>query len=493
MPFPIILWGAAALGTAIAGKYIYDAVTEDGGSSSSSSSSSGPSREEVQQREKEAIYTDFQKEFLKFWQNEDQLLCLKDDDALTSCQKLPDQVRTAAITPARALEMLYTYECEKTCLNDITPIEDVEFFFTMSFFADDCESMIESINNSISLTELSPETDTSFEIMNDFFGNGSENENIDDIFPSLPRMAFADNYELCKDEGILSSLRAACAMERSEALGSLQGDWQRLTPELERSWNDVKNLEKADAEGSEPRVVVCGLLKAGKSSLLNALFDDPSNQHFPTAATRKTVCNQCEVLNGICFVDTPGLDHDGQDTKEAESSYAGADLLLFVHNGEKELEEQQLLLLQNLQAMHPMLEHRLLVVITYKEGAGENLQRLEETIRQKIRERCSFEPRIFAVDSRSYRHQNERVRATSGIAELRTAIEAYCHDRSDQLKIERKERMSAALSALTAAVNCVGNAIHNDRKKLTKQHNNIRKAFAKLVHDKKALVDGVGK
>lgn len=481
MPFPALLWGAAALGTAIAGKFIYDAVTEDGGSSSSSSSSSGPSREEVQQREKEAIYTDFQKEFQKFWQNEDQLLCLKDDDALTSCQKLPDQVRIAAITPARALEMLHSCECTKTCLDNITPIKNVELFFTISFF-DNCDDMIESINTSILYTETFDETD-----------NLSENEEIDDIFPSLPRMAFAEHYELCRDEGILSSLRKACAKERSDVLGCLQSDWQRLTPELEHCWNDVRNLEAADAEGSEPRVVVCGLLKAGKSSLLNALFDDPSNQHFPTAATRKTVRNQSEVLNGICFVDTPGLDHDGKDTKEAEDSYSGADLLLFVHNGEKELEERQLLLLQQLQAMHPMLENRLLVVITYKEGAGENLQRLEETIRQKIRERCSFEPRIFAVDSRSYRHQNERVRATSGIAELRTAIEAYCHDRSDQLKIERKERMSAALSALTAAVNCVGNAIHNDRKKLTKQHNNIRKAFAKLVHDKKALVDGVGK
>lgn len=488
MPFPALLWGAAALGTAIAGKYIYDAVTEDGGSSSSSSSSSGPSREEVQQREKEAIYTDFQKEFLKFWQNEDQLLCLKDAVALNSCQELPDQVRTAAITPARALEMLYTYECKKTCLNDITPIRDVESFFTRSFSSDDCDSMIERINNSISLTEPCGTLFGALVRPNPIYMATTKI-----IFPSLPRMAFADNYELCRDEGILSSLRAACATERSEALGSLQGDWQRLTPELERSWNDVKNLEKAAAEGNEPRVVVCGLLKAGKSSLLNALFDDPSNQHFPTAATRKTVCNQCEVLNGICFVDTPGLDHDGQDTREAESSYAAADLLLFVHNGEKELEEQQLLLLRNLQAMHPMLEHRLLVVITYKEGAGENLQRLEETIRQKIRERCSFEPRIFAVDSRSYRHHNERVRATSGIAELRTAIEVYCHDRSDQLKIERKERMSAALSALTATVNSVGTAIQVDRKKLTQQHNRIRKAFAKLVHDKKALVDGVGK
>lgn len=488
MPFPALLWGAAALGTAIAGKFIYDAVTEDGGSSSSSSSSSGPSREEVQQREKEAIYTDFQKEFQKFWQNEDQLLCLKDAVALNSCQELPDQVRTAAITPARALEMLYTYECKKTYLNDITPIRDVESFFTRSFSSDDCDTMIERINNSISFTE----GHCSF-LGSVIKSNPVHKVAMASIFPSLPRMAFADNYELCKDEGILSSLRAACAKERSDVLGCLQSDWQRLTPELEHCWNDVRNLEAADAEGSEPRVVVCGLLKAGKSSLLNALFDDPSNQHFPTAATRKTVRNQSEVLNGICFVDTPGLDHDGKDTKEAEDSYSGADLLLFVHNGEKELEERQLLLLQQLQAMHPMLENRLLVVITYKEGAGENLQRLEETIRQKIRERCSFEPRIFAVDSRSYRHQNERVRATSGIAELRTAIEAYCHDRSDQLKIERKERMSAALSALTAAVNCVGNAIHNDRKKLTKQHNNIRKAFAKLVHDKKALVDGVGK
>ena len=154
MPFPLLLWGAAAVGAAVAGKAIYDAVTDEGSSSSTTSSSSGPSREEVQKRQLESVYTDFQKEFREFWQREDQLLCLKDDDALTECQELPEQVRTSAITPARALEMLYGYERKKSCLDTLTPIKDVELFFSMGTF-DDPNEMMESINTSIGFDEAS--------------------------------------------------------------------------------------------------------------------------------------------------------------------------------------------------------------------------------------------------------------------------------------------------------------------------------------------------
>lgn len=503
--------GAAALGAAVAGKVIYDAVTDEGSSSSSSSSTSsstsGPSREEVQQQELESIYQDFQKEFREFWQGEDQLLCLKGQIGLSLCEKLPDLTRQNCISPDNAFVKLKELEKEKSCIKEITLINIAQL---LSEKFSTCSRMTELVNAALPW-DMYAAGGTAFpgaifaasgtvaapllnNIMNNIIVNTVQEAELLEkpVNPDAPpRIAFADHYELCRDEGTLSSLFAACSTERTEVLDSLPENWQRLTPELSHCWKEVQNLEAATADGNEPRVVVCGMLKAGKSSLLNSLFDDRTNQHFPTARSRKTLKNQSEVRNGIRFIDTPGLDYNEKDTEEAHNAYAGADLLLFVHEGTKELEEIQLAFLQELQAMHADLEKKLLFVITSKEESGNELDALKAQISGKIRQRCDFSPEIFAVENTSYRSGKEQVRASSGIPELRSVIENRCRSIGDRLAEQREERRSKAIDALKAALEAVAMPIRQDRKNLEKCHSRIRKSFAQMVKDKKALVDEV--
>lgn len=509
MPFPFLLWGAAAVGAAVAGKAIYDAVTDEGSSSSTSSSSSGPSREEVQRRQLESVYKDFQKEFRKFWQDEDQLLCLKGQQGAAICESLPELVRQSEVSPDAALVKLHEIEKEKSCIGNID-LKNIEDFLSEKFST--CEKMTARINEALpwdvrgmmkSGAVAAPLIGAA---MFGMCGKGTGGiagaplqaallleqvlgAQVDPDAP--PRIAFADHYELCRDEGTLATLLAACAPERTGALPALPGDWPRLTGELAQRWKEAQDIEAAGAEGEEPRVVVCGMLKAGKSSLLNSLFDDPTNQHFPTARGRKTLKNQSEVHNGIRFVDTPGLDYNAGDTEEAKSAYAGADLLLFVHDGAKELEEIQLGFLQDLFAMHSDLEEKLLVAITSKDESGSQLEALKAKIAEKVRERCGFAPDIFAVENTSYRSEKEKVRASSGIPELRVAIENHCRDIGDRLAQQRAERRATAMEALTAALEAVARPIRKERKQLKEHHSSIRKSFAEMVRNKKTLADEV--
>lgn len=466
MPLPLLLWGAAAVGTAIAGKLIYDKVTEDDYSSSTTSSSSGPSREDLQRRELETLYSDFQNEFREFWKNEDQLLCLKGESALQQYKALSKAVCDNRLAPREALEQRKLLEMDKASVANAMIIDNVANFLSERFSSS--ERMIDRVNAALP---------------------GCYALSSEDAKP--PRIAFAENYDLCRDEYWLSKLIFACAPDRVEALEDVPGDWNRLTPELARRWKDVQDFEATTAEGGEPRVVVCGLLKAGKSSLLNSLFDDPSNQHFPTARNRKTMTNQSEVRNGICFIDTPGLDYNNKDTEEAKIAYAGADLLLFVHNGSKELEEGQLVFLRELHDMYDDLADRILFVITSKEEAGADLEALKDKISERVMERCVFSPEIFAVENTSYRSDKEKVRASSGITELRAAIEAFCLARAARLEDQRRERHANVLHALKVAVYDVVEAILEDRKKHVDSQVRIRNAFAKMVENKKVQVDGV--
>lgn len=449
MPFPFVIWGAAALGAAVAGKLIHDAVTDNGGGSSSSTSTttSGPSQAKLNRRAREIIYADFLKEFKQLWQEEDQLLCLKDRKSLDKYKQLAEQVRNNLLTPEKALCDLKELEKDK---GDLTISE-----YNKSFLEIDFDNRMEMINF----------------INEKFFTERT----------FAPKMEFADHYELCRDEYWLQFLYNAQGKGNMAKLGNFPDSWRRMTPELLKCWQDVQSLEAASIEGNEPRVVVCGMLKAGKSTLLNSLFDDPTNQHFPTARTRKTRENQSEILNGIRFIDTPGLDYNSDDTKEAQNAYTGADLLLFVHDGSKELEEIQLKFLKQLQEIHPDLSQKMIFVITSKLESGNKLDALRANILEKIMQRCGFSPDIFAVENNSYRSQKEKIKASSGIYELRTAIENFCHKINDNLENSRGGRKIAALDALNKAIEKIAVPVMKDRQELSNHHEEIFNTFKKIV------------
>lgn len=464
MPFPFVIWGAAALGAALAGKAIYDAVTDSdsSGGSSATIKKEGPSQEELKKEEREKIFEDFQNKFRELWRHEDQLLCLKDAESLGKCRQLLTDVRNNNILPGEAFNTLKTLEMEKENIA-LTRIGSPGSFIGKNFSTR--YLMIENLNETLMKGFLY-----------DF---------------SYPKIEFADHYDLCRDEYWVKFLNDAIIEANIVELRNLPQDWRRITPVLLKQLQDVQNLEAACDEGIEPRVVVCGMLKAGKSTLLNSLFDDPTNQHFPTARTRKTRENQIEVLNGIRFIDTPGLDYESDDTEEAKKAYMGADLLLFVHDGSKELEENQFEFLKQLQEMHPDLSQKIIFVITSKLQCGSNLDALMRIISEKIIQRSGFSPEIFAVENNSYRSQKEKVKASAGIYELREAIENHCKKISVNLEKLRAERKIAAREALKKIIADVSAPVVNDRQELVKQHEEIFNSFKKMITASKEQLDRV--
>ncbi|MBK1642118.1 hypothetical protein CKO12_09560 [Chromatium okenii] len=56
------------------------------------------------------------------------------------------------------------------------------------------------------------------------------------------------------------------------------------------------------------KVIACGMLNAGKSSLLNALTDQLENEVFATGPVRTTTKKAELSHHQFIFTDTPGLD-----------------------------------------------------------------------------------------------------------------------------------------------------------------------------------------
>lgn len=91
----------------------------------------------------------------------------------------------------------------------------------------------------------------------------------------------------------------------------------------------IEDLKKRENEQNSWLIVNAGLLKAGKSSLFNAIA---GKDVFETDVVRATIQNKKVELDNYALLDTPGLDACEADDITAFSGYLDADLILFVHN-----------------------------------------------------------------------------------------------------------------------------------------------------------------
>jgi tRNA U34 5-carboxymethylaminomethyl modifying GTPase MnmE/TrmE len=183
----------------------------------------------------------------------------------------------------------------------------------------------------------------------------------------------------------------------------------------------------AQHQGQSLRVTTCGLLKAGKSSLLNALTDHLKKEFFPTGAARTTIRNQTLSHERFIFVDTPGLDATDSDDAEARKGIQDADVLLFVHHpGTGELHGAEVEFLKWI-AREPGartgLESRLVVILSHLDSHQDDMEDILKRVQDQIRACLGIKPHFFSISFTRYckgqlENKTELV-AHSGIPALR--------------------------------------------------------------------------
>ena len=182
---------------------------------------------------------------------------------------------------------------------------------------------------------------------------------------------------------------------------------QKLNQYLNDGGQLTSALDSALAATAQPlRITTCGLLKAGKSSLLNALTDHLETELFATGAVRTTVQNQTLSHQDFIFVDTPGLDATEEDDKEAWNALSTADVLLFVHDpGVGELDQAEINFLSKLAGQpgaQQGLEERLVVILTRLDSNEEVIDAIAQKVQNQIKNCLGIEPRLFQISFTSY-------------------------------------------------------------------------------------------
>ena len=188
-------------------------------------------------------------------------------------------------------------------------------------------------------------------------------------------------------------------------------------------------LQKAPTNQSEkPLVVVWGLMNAGKSSLLNMLTQHIEQEFFKTNDFRETTEVCAYEADQYIYLDTPGLDANAADNLEALKGIKKADVVLFVHQLQGELEANEVEFLKDVRTSFGQYAEKNIILILSKVDK-EDRSKVDQ-IQKRVLEQCEqylgFQPQCFQISNTLYqqgiqKHKDGLVRH-SHIEDLKQCI-----------------------------------------------------------------------
>lgn len=217
---------------------------------------------------------------------------------------------------------------------------------------------------------------------------------------------------------------------------------------------------------NETVIVNTGLLKAGKSSLFNAIFE--SAEKFRTKSVRATIENQAEHLCGRTYIDTPGIDAQEADEVKARFAIKKADVVIYVFNLDcGGLEKKEIDYLKSLTAGSENSGEKFsnfIFVGTFldKIEASQNISasRIVDHARKQLEDNFGITAGVICVSSPRYlkgiTEGKEELIKRSGFNELKTAIAAKLDSNRGAIENARKSKYRAALNKVikTLAAEC---------------------------------------
>ncbi|MEO9241113.1 GTPase [Pseudomonas inefficax] len=235
-------------------------------------------------------------------------------------------------------------------------------------------------------------------------------------------------------------------MDRTKRLEALEAEYQLFAS------------QRDNAPLAKPRIAAWGLVKAGKSSLLNMLSGHASQEHFQTGDVRTTRTNQALELANYVLVDTPGLGYDQRDTQQANQGLDAADVVLFVHAPPGELDEEEVALLDQLRSAYgqDVGERVVLVVSQLDKMQDGDLATVKETIERQALIHLGTAPECFVISNTRFKSGVEKNKPglceKSGIPQLSQHLQTLSKSLARSLAEARLKRLARRASELGAQI-----------------------------------------
>lgn len=194
----------------------------------------------------------------------------------------------------------------------------------------------------------------------------------------------------------------------------------------------------------KPVIVTWGLMNAGKSSLLNMLTQHIEQEFFKTNDFRETTEVSAYEGDQYIYLDTPGLDANTADNLEALKGIKKADVVLFVHQLQGELEANEVEFLKDVRTSFGQYAEKNIILILSKVDK-EDRSKVDQ-IQKRVLEQCEqylgFQPQCFQISNKLYqqgiqKHKDGLVRH-SHIEDLKQSINSIVSN----TQVVRQERLN---------------------------------------------------
>ena len=194
----------------------------------------------------------------------------------------------------------------------------------------------------------------------------------------------------------------------------------------------------------KPVIVTWGLMNAGKSSLLNMLTQHIDQEFFKTNDFRETTEVSAYEGDQYIYLDTPGLDANTADNLEALKGIKKADIVLFVHQLQGELEANEVEFLKDVRTSFGQYAEKNIILILSKVDK-EDRSKVDQ-IQKRVLEQCEqylgFQPQCFQISNTLYqqgiqKHKDGLVRH-SHIEDLKQCINSIVSN----TQVVRQERLN---------------------------------------------------
>jgi len=259
-----------------------------------------------------------------------------------------------------------------------------------------------------------------------------------------------------------------------------------------KSIQNQLNLILDQKTNGHPIIVAYGLMNAGKSFLLNMLTQHIEVEFFKTNDIRETSEIKKFESDKYVYLDTPGLDANQADDTLAQSGANQADVVLFVHQPQGELEANEIEMLNELKKTFGIYaESNIVLVISKIEKEDpEKINSIAKRIKEQCVQEMGFSPKIFQVSNKRYQigvkkhsdgmiaqsHINslieyldlaalnsEKVRAQRRLIKVEALLRAI-EEEDAQLRKEKQKLMSLiekSLSTFNKQVNLLNNFLED--------------------------------
>lgn len=205
-----------------------------------------------------------------------------------------------------------------------------------------------------------------------------------------------------------------------------------LVSNLLKESQDLRGLSQdflnQSSRSDNPVIVTWGLMNAGKSSLLNMLTKHIEQEYFKTNDFRETAVISAYETDQLTYLDTPGLDANTSDNLEALKGVKKADIVLFVHQLQGELEKNEIEFLKEISTSFGQYAEQNIILVLSKVDKED--QSKVDQIQLKVLEQCKqylgFEPKCFQISNKLYQQgiksQKEGLVRHSHIEDLKQCI-----------------------------------------------------------------------